>query len=233
MISISPCGKRCVLVRFLVATWLLLPGFGKAANCPDKLPFGFSADTVASKTEVNGIQSEVLMVSSPKRLDEALKSVQEAWEKDHHRVYQSHFGIWNILSVVTNECITTLQLADHNGAAGFYTYGRPAKQGRSRDLASVLPAGMSVASVVKSEDAGRRGVTTIGYSNKEPKVVVDAFLQSFNADGWKDLRVSSIPSKNGRTPDYKISAQKKGLLAEALVFGSMSSQIVVNVYELN
>lgn len=219
--------------RLMIVGGLALAAFGSFAACPTSVPDGLSSEPVGEQLVVNGLPLRIHLVTSKAPRAELLERIEREWKDAEFDVRRARTGEWEVLSARDEDCLTTLQLIDRNGAYGFFGISRPptAREASIDKRSSVrLPSGIKVESSVASVDSSRRGYT-VAFSSRRAADDIDAYFKSqLDREGWKAL--SSHEVRSGAMNRARILTGQKGREQVSIVlWEDGTTHALLNVWE--
>ncbi len=211
------------LIAALAAVLPLLAG-----ACPQQVPAGLQPTVVGDRLSVNGMRLSILLVEGAEQTPAVLDRVERAWRAEGFDVKRTGAPGWNIVSALSDRCLTTLQLGE-KGAAKGYLAVNPLSVARAP--APLAPPGAKLLSVVSStEDDGRRGTIAALVSRQSVDSLREYYMQRLRADNWDSVRADGTGGKNSGKPVI-VSAQRGRERIEVVLRREMETQIVVNQAE--
>jgi hypothetical protein len=212
------------IARLVIWCLACLPGL--AAACPQAVPAGLTPAVVAERVEVDGMQLSILHVRGKEDVATLLARVETGWKRDGYEVKRSNPAGWNVLSALSERCLTTLQLVDQGGTAGYFAINPLKRVGTA--AAPLAPPGSRVLSSVRSEDDGRKGTITALESQLPIEKLIEYYLRRLQADDWQAVRADGLANRNLGLGGAIISAQRGRERIEVLMWGDGATQIVIN-----
>ncbi|QJE02830.1 hypothetical protein HH212_24805 [Massilia forsythiae] len=221
---------RPALFSFLFVSWLFVTVLAApiAVACPEKVPNGMSATSVADKVTVDGMALSILQVESREAMPAVLERLEKEWAEAGYAVRRNQAQGWNVLSALSEKCMTTLQLIDQGGSFGYLAVNRLKKPTSLRNPAP-MPAGAKVLSTVTSEDDGRKGSTVLLESNQSVEDLVTFYKRRLTDDQWGSVRASGMMGRDQRFTGASVSAQRGRERIEVVIRREAGSKVVVNL----
>lgn len=199
-----------------------------ATACPEKVPNGMSATSVADKVMVNGMALSILQVESREAVPAVLERLEKEWTEAGYAVRRNQAQGWNVLSALSEKCMTTLQLIDQGGSFGYLAVNRLKKPTSLRDPAPI-PNGAKVLSTVTSEDDGRKGSTVLLESSQSVEDLVTFYKRRLADEQWGSVRASGMMGRDQRFTGASVSAQRGRERIEVVIRREAGSKVVVNL----
>lgn len=199
-----------------------------AAACPQRVPAGLDASTVADGVVIDGMQLEMLLVHGREKKDAVLARVAKQWEEAGFMIKRNEAGGWDVLSALSDTCMTTLQLSDRPAAFGYMAVNR-LKQVRVVARGDMpVPPGGRVMSAVDSKDSGRRG-TIMAIEASLPLLAANEFyMRRLTEEKWNGVR-SRVTMDSSKQPKYAVvNAQRGRDLIEVVIWRDKETQVVIN-----
>lgn len=199
-----------------------------AAACPQKVPAGLTGSTVADDVAIDGLQLEMMLVHGREKKDAVLARVAKEWTEAGFKVKRNEASGWDVLSALSDNCMTTLQLSDRPDAFGYMAVNR-FKKGRvvAHDDMPVLPGGR-VTSAIDSRDDGRRGTTMSIEANMPLLAANEFYMRRLNEQKWNGVR-STVTTDVYKQPKYVVvNAQRGRDLIEIVIWRDKETQVVIN-----
>jgi hypothetical protein len=219
---------RAALARMAAAA-LLGMASGAACACPEKLPAGMSAVTVGESVVVNGMGVSILQVESRQDVAALFKRIEKEWTAAGFAVKRNQAEGWNVLSALSDKCLTTLQLVDRSGAFGYLAVNRLAKPRASGLPAAPLPSGAKVLSTVLSDDDGRKGSTTMLQASQSVEELTEFYQRRLADERWASVRAMGIKGRDNKFSGSSVSAQRGRERIEVVIVHEAGSKVVINL----
>jgi hypothetical protein len=202
---------------------------GSVAACPQKLPSGMTSNTVGENVVVNGIGLQILQVESKEDVKTLFARLEKEWGEAGFAVKRNQAEGWSVLSALSDKCLTTLQLTDGRGSAGYLAVNRFAKPFAVRLPSAPVPSGATVLSNVLSDDDGRHGSTTLLSSTQSVDALADFYVKKLSADGWQAVRPMGMKGSDNKYRGMNISAQRGRDRIDVVIVNDEGSKVVVNL----
>jgi hypothetical protein len=211
-----------------------LASLGAAAMACPKTPGPDLAEVdVSGDMTVNGLPVQVRQVSSKASTKEVLDRLEKAWRGEDFKVTRNMAGTWEVLSALSSQCMTTVQLRDEGGAIGLFAIGKPqvAKRVAVYDVGFPLPSGVHVVSDVAARTDERPSRTLVLTSNESPNSLSERIGRGLNESGWKDLRSHEVRAPGGGETEIarRISARRGEDLISIVVWSAQQTTAVVSL----
>lgn len=199
---------------------------GPAAACPQRLPAGLSAVAVGEDVAVNGLQLSILQVRGKGKAADVLDRLERTWRDAHYDVKRNSVAGWSVLSALSEQCLTTLQLSDREGVFGYLAVN---KLKPAAPMAAVpVPAGATVLSSVGSDDGGRKGSTLALTSSWPLDRLREFYMRSLQEDKWGAVSADVTLGADRRPNVIVVSAQRGNEQLRVVLWRDGQSQVVVN-----
>lgn len=212
------------IIVLVIGCLAWLPGLAMA--CPRMVPVGLTPAVVAEHVEVDGMRLSILHVRGKEDAATLLARVEAGWKQDGYQVKRSHPAGWQVLSALSERCLTTLQLVDQGSTAGYFAIN-PLKR-TSTVAAPLAPPGVRVLSSVRSQDDGRKGTITALESNQSMEKLIDYYLRRLQEDDWNAVRADALADRNFGLGGILLSGQRGRERIEVLMWRAGATQIVIN-----
>lgn len=219
---------RAALV-FLAGAAALCLTSGAALACPQKLPSGMTAVTVADTLVVNGMGLSILQVESREDGAKLLERLEEEWSEAGFAVKRNQAQGWTVLSALSDKCLTTLQLTGQGAAAGYLAVNRFDKPRLSKLPTAPQPSGAKVLSSVLSDDAGRMGSTTMLSAPQSIDELADFYTRRLRSEGWEAVRPMGMMGRGNKYSSMTVSAQRGRERIDVVIVNNEGSKVVVNL----
>jgi len=200
--------------------------------CPKDVPAGLRAEAVGEEIVANGLPMTIRQVTSKESSADLLDRIAKEWTDAKYQVKRQRVGTWDMVSARSEGCNTTLQLADRNGAYGYFGVSQPQKQTDwlPRHMSVRLPGNIQLNSTVASTDSGRRALTVSFSTKRAVSDINDYFLSSLSESGWQ--AVSSHEIRNQKSESARIVSAQKGREQVSIVLWSDGlTRALMNVSE--
>jgi hypothetical protein len=215
----------CAIATALAAT--------AASACPKSPGPDLAEVDISGDMTVNGLPVQIRQVSSKASTKEVLDKLEKAWRDDDFKVKRNTAGPWEVLSALSAQCMTTVQLRDEGGAIGFFAIGKPqiAKRAAVYDIGFPLPSGVHVVSDVAARTDERPSRTVVVTSNESPDSLSERIGQGLSESGWKDLRSHQVQAPSGSENEVarRISARRGEDLVSIVVWSAQQTTAVVSL----
>jgi hypothetical protein len=208
---------------------LLASAGGAVCACPEKLPAGMNAVTVGESVVVNGIGMSILQVESREKVGALFARIEKEWTDAGYAVKRNQAEGWNVLSALSDKCMTTLQLVDRPAAFGYMAVNRLAKPFATGLPAAPVPGGAKVLSTVLSDDDGRKGSTTMLSSTQSVEQLSEFYQRRLSEDKWSGVHAMGTMGTDNRYKGMSVSAQRGRERIEVVIVRDEGSKVVVNV----
>lgn len=220
--------KRATYQWALIAPALTLMA-GIVIACPQNPPAGMSATRVGEDVVVNGITVSMMQVRGRESTAVVFARLEKQWAEAGYKVKRNTAANWAVLSALSEQCMTTLQLVDEGGASGYFAVNRLDKPAAAVAVLPALPPGAQVLSSVVSDDDGRPG-TTLALSSKQPLESVSAFfVGSLRNDKWEGVRSDIEVDQNMQARSALVSGQRGRRRVDIMIWRDRETKIVVTV----
>jgi hypothetical protein len=215
----------------LIATLLLL-SLGAHA-CPRTADRSLVGPGVGEDLVVNGLPLQIQQVSSRDDVTAVIARVKQAWSDAGFDVKTRELGPWQIVSALSDRCLTTLQLMQSNGnTVGFLAIGEP---GKAKDRAVVvkrgnlsLPSGAQVVSSLSAKDGPRSSTTTMITSRRSVTDLRDHFAAGLTEAGYGNVRMQEIQRRGAIERAQLVTGQRGGEIVEVVIFDQHGTTAVIN-----
>lgn len=218
--------RASLLARVLALA--LASGALPAHACPDKVPFGMQAVTVAESVSVNALGLSILQVQSKEAVAPLFDRIEKAWIDAGYDVRRNQAEGWQVLAALSDKCLTTLQLVDRTGAFGYLAVNKLTTK-VARTPALPMPAGARILSTVSSEDDGRRATTLMLSATQSVNALATYYKQSLADDHWAGVKAVGTMGRDGRFSGASVSAQRGRERIEVVIVRDEGSKVVINV----
>lgn len=217
-------GRRAARAAAIAVAACLLAA--PAAACPQQVPAGLSAVTVGEDVVVNGLQVSILQVEGKGQALALLDKLERAWRDQHYDVKRSETAGWQVLSALSERCLTTLQLIDRNGVSGYLAVNR-LKPGAAPAEVPV-PRGATVLSSVGSNDSGRKGSTLAATSSWTLQQLQEFYMRSLHEGKWGAVSAEVTLGRDKQPNVVIVSGQRGNEQVRVVLWRDGLSQIVIN-----
>jgi hypothetical protein len=214
----------------LLATGLAL-SLGVQA-CPKTADRSLTGPGVGESMVVNGLPVQIQQVSSRDDMKTVIERVKQAWSEAGYAVKTRELAQWQIVSALSDQCLTTLQLTQSNGTVGFLAISEPAK---AKDRAVVLkhldvplPSGAHVVSSLSAKDGPRSSTTTMITSQRSVTDLRDHFAEGLREAGYGNVCMQEIQRRGAIEKAQMVSAQRGGEIVEVVIFDHQGTAAVIN-----
>jgi hypothetical protein len=218
--------------RSLALLCLALACATAAQACPRSADRSLVGPSVGQDMVVNGLPVQIQQVSSPDSIETLLGRVERAWKDAGFAVKRQSVGPWQVLSALSDDCLTTLQLRAAGGTVGLFAIGQPHKnKGRGalvKRSGVVLPSGAHVVSVVAAGDGPRDSTTITINSKRSVSELREHFLQALRDAGYGNVRAHEIRRRGAMQRAHIVSGQRAGEVVEIVVFDHEGTTAVIN-----
>lgn len=220
--------KKATYQWALIAPALTLMA-GTVSACPQNPPAGMSATRVGEDVVVNGVTVSMMRVQSRELTAVVFARIEKQWNEAGYTVKRNTAAKWAVLSALSEQCMTTLQLVDEGGASGYFAVNRLDKPAAALAVLPALPPGAKVLSSVVSNDDGRPG-TTMALTSREPLDAVSAFfVGSLRDDKWEGVRSDIELDKNMQAQSALVTGQRGRRRVDIIIWREGDTRIVVTV----
>lgn len=220
--------KRATYPWALIAPAVTLMA-GTVFACPQNPPAGMSATRVGEDVVVNGITVSMMHVQSRELTAVVFARLEKQWTEAGYTVKRNTVAKWAVLSALSEQCMTSLQLVDEGGASGYFAVNRLDKPAAAVAVLPALPPDAKVLSSVVSNDDGRPG-TTMSLTSSQPLEAVSAFfVGSLRNDKWEGVRSDIELGKNMQAQSALVSGQRGRRRVDIMIWRDRETQIVVTV----
>ena len=201
-----------------------------SATCPTKVPDGLQASAVGSDVVVNGLAMTISEVRGKDKVADVMERTEARWKSDGFDVRRSGMAGWEVLSVVGEKCLVTLQLIKRDGSYGYLARSRKATIVLSAASMGVpLPRDVKIESSVASDDDGRRGLAMSLSSSRGMDDLNRFFMEQLHEKKWTGIRSHKFTdTARGKTMQF-LSAQRDRRQVEIVIWPEQGSQIVMTV----
>lgn len=199
-----------------------------ALACPDKVPFGMQAITVAEAVSVNTLDLSILQVQSKQSVAALFERIEQEWIAAGYNVRRNQAEGWQVLAALSDKCLTTLQLVDRSGAFGYLAVNKLTTK-VAKTPALPMPSGAKVLSTVSSEDDGRRASTLMLSATQSVNALATWYKQSLADDNWAAVKAVATMGRDGQFSGASVSAQRGREHIEVVIVRDVGSKIVINV----
>lgn len=197
-----------------------------ASACPQAVPAGMSAVSVADSVAVDGMGLSILQVQSRAPGAQVLARVEREWRDAGYDVKRNEVQGWQVVSALGDKCMTTLQLADGGAAFGYLALNRFAKPAPARLPPLPMPGGARVLSNVISDDDGRKASTMVLAAGQSVGDLVRFYKERLEQERWSGVRALSGA---GTATKATVSAQRGRERVEVVIVRDGGSRVVVNL----
>jgi hypothetical protein len=221
---------RFILARALTAM-LLAVVTTLAAACPEQVPPRMTAAAVGEELVVNGLPVSILFVQGRDSVATVFAQLEKTWRDAGYDVRRNAVSGWNVLSALSDKCLTTLQLQDHSGSAGYLAVQRRKPPKRGAHYARLpLPRAATVLSTVDSNDSGRKATTMALTTPDTLQAVHEFFERSLREDHWGAVQTHVAMSDKNMVPQaLVVSAQRGHERIDVALWRDGQTQILINV----
>lgn len=199
-----------------------------AGACPQRVPEGLKPTVVGDAVAVNDMKLSILAVQGVEQALPVLDRVERGWRAEGFGVKRIRAGGWNIVSALSERCLTTLQLGESGAASGYFAVNPLAQVRTAKPLAP--PGARLLSSVSSKEDDGRRGIISSLVSRQPVDALREYYMYRLRADNWDSVRADGVGGKGSGKPII-VSAQRGRERIEVVLWREMESHIVVNQAE--
>lgn len=215
------------LKRTWLGTLLALP-LASALACPEKLPAGLSAVTVAESVVVNNVGLSILQVQSKQSAASLLDRLEKDWTQAGFAVKRSQTEGWEVVSALSEKCLTTLQLVERSGAFGYLAVNNlAAKIAKAPTLP--MPSGAKVLSTVLSNDNGRRAVTVMIAATQSVNALAEYYTKRLEDEKWASVKAVATAGRDGKFDGAAVSGQRGREHIEVVIVRDEGSKVVINL----
>ena len=202
-----------------------------AVACPKSPGADLAEVEVSNDMTVNGLPVQIRQVSSKVNTKDVLDRLEKAWRDENFQVKRNTVGTWEVLSALSPQCLTTVQLHDETGAIGFFAIGRPlvAKRAALYDVGFPLPSGVHVVSDVATRTDERPARTLVLTSNESADSLSERIGRSLNDSGWRDLKSHQVKAPGSGDVARRISARRGEDLLSVVVRSAQQTTAVVSI----
>lgn len=199
-----------------------------ASACPQKVPSGLSATTVGEDVVVDGLPVSILLVQGREPMGELLARMEKQWIDAGYKVKRNNASGWEVLSALSDRCLTTLQLTERGGSFGYMAVNNMKKAARVSRSDMPVPPGARIKSTVDSNDDGRRG-TIMSLAASMPLMAANEFyMRRLTEEKWNGVR-SNLTMDSAKQPKYAIVSGQRGRdRIEVVIWRDTETQVVVN-----
>jgi len=208
---------------------LVLPSAARA--CPEKVPAGLTAVTVAESVAVNTLGLSILQVQGRQSAASLLERIEKEWTGAGFAVKRNRAEGWEILSALSEKCLTTLQLVERSGAFGYLALNKLTTK-VARLPALPLPPGAKVLSTVTSDDDGRRGVTVMIAASQSVKSLTEYYKKRLLDEHWSGVKAAATMGRDGTFAGAAVSGQRGREQIEVVIVREEGSKVVINLATL-
>lgn len=202
---------------------------GSVLACPQSPPAGMSATRVGEDVVVDGMTVSMMQVKGRESTAAVFARIEKQWTEAGYKVKRNTAAKWAVLSALSEQCMTTLQLVDEGGASGYFAVNRLDKHAAAVAVLPALPPGAQVLSSVVSDDDGRPG-TTMALTSKQSLESVSAFfVGSLRKDNWAGVRSDIEVDEHMQARSALVSGQRGRRRADIMIWRDGETQIVVTV----
>ena len=199
-----------------------------ALACPDKVPAGMTAVTVAESVAVNALGVSILQVQSRQSAASVLERLEKEWTEAGFDVRRNSAEGWDVLAALSEKCLVTLQLVERAGAFGYLAVNqRTTKVARGPDLPT--PPGARQLSNVVSDDDGRRAVTAVFATSESVNALAEYYKQRLGDEKWDAVKAVGTMGRDGRFAGAAVSAQRGRDRIEVVIVKDEGSKVVINL----
>lgn len=200
-----------------------------ASACPEKVPAGMQAVSVAESVAVGGMPVAILQVESRENSAALLARMEKEWREAGFAVKRNEAQGWQVVSALSDKCLTTLQLTDQNGAFGYLAVNRFAKAAATGLPQVPMPGGAKVLSHVVSDDGGRKGSTMVLATSQSVAQLASFYKERLEQDRWSGVRALSTMGLDHALAQSTVSAQRGRERVEVVILRDAGAKVVVNV----
>jgi hypothetical protein len=212
-----------------VVTLLLSTGV-QAQICPGDVPAGLSAVPIGQDIVNNGLSATIIQVQGRESVERILAQTEKRWREAGLDVRRNSAVGWQILAALGDNCLTTLQLSERNGAFGYFSHSKPAKARLvARDFGVTLPEGAKLESSVASDDDGRKGLTLTLNSNQSLEQLRRFFQEQLSEAKWAGVRTHRMVLPKNAADGQIISAQRERVRIEIVMWKEKQTRMVLTL----
>lgn len=208
---------------FLALVWPAL-----ALACPDKIPSGMTAVTVAESVAVNTLGVSILQVQSKQSAASVLERLEKEWTEAGFDVRRNEAAGWDVLAALSEKCLVTLQLVERSGAFGYLAVNqRTTKVLKAPDVPA--PPGAKELSNVVSDDDGRRAVTAVFSTSQSVNALAEYYKKRLGDEKWDAVKAVGTMGRDGLFAGAAVSAQRGRERIEVVIVREEGSKVVINL----
>ncbi len=214
-----------------MGTWLgvlLAASACGAVACPKTLPVGLSAVTVAESVVVNNLGLSILQVQSKQSAASLLDQLERDWTHAGFAVKRNQAEGWEVLSALSEKCLTTLQLVERSGAFGYLAVNNLAER-VVKAPALPMPSGAKVLSIVLSNDNGRQAVTAMIAATQSVNALAEYYTKRLEDEKWASVKAVATTGSDGKFSGVAVSGQRGREHIEVVIVRDEGSKIVINL----
>ncbi len=208
---------------------LMLAAAVNAGACPEKVPSGLHPVSVGDGLTVNGLGVAILQVEGRQSAASVLDRMEKEWSEAGYAVKRNQAEGWNVVSALSDKCMTTLQLVERGGAFGYMAVNRFARPVAAALPSTPMPSGATVLSSVQSDDDGRKGRTTVLAAPQSVQQLAVFYKRQLEQDRWSAVRVATSTGADGVPSRANLSAQRGRERVEVVIVREAGSKVVINV----
>jgi hypothetical protein len=225
-IRIVPLLRRAACAACLPMVVLL----GSVAQaCPEKIPSGMKAVSVGEGLSVNAIGVSILQVEGREKMPTLLKRMSKEWQDAGYAVRLNQAEGWQVVSALSEKCLTTLQLIERDGSFGYMAVNRLAKPIKARLPALPLPRGARIISDVLSDDDGRRASTMVLAASQPVAQLASYYQQVLKDARWSGVRTLTGADNSDTPSRATVSGQLGRERVEIVIVQDGGAKVVINM----
>jgi hypothetical protein len=217
--------------RFVLTLAGLLFALGAHA-CPKTADRSLVGPAIGEDMVVNGMPVQIQQVSSRDSVKDVMARVEQTWREAGFNVKRQDLAQWKVISALSEECLTTLQLTDSKGTVGFLAIGEPDK---TKDRAAVvkkgdvpLPSGSQVVSTLSAKDGPRASTTTMITSKRSVTDMREHFVRGLEQAGYGNVRAQEVQGASSMDRAQLVSGQRGGDIVQVVIFNQQGTTAVIN-----
>jgi len=212
----------------LISGALLALALGAAQACPSKVPAGLSAITVADSVTVNQLNMSILQVQGRENAASLLARIEKEWTDEGYAVKRNQAAGWEVVSALSEKCLTTLQLVERSGAFGYFARN-PLNTKVAKLPKLPMPPGGKVLSTVASNDDGRQAVTVMISSTQSVNALATYYKKRLTDEQWGGVRAAATMGRDGKFVGAAVSGQRGREQIEVVIVRDEGSKVVINL----
>jgi hypothetical protein len=209
---------------------------GAAQACPKTADRSLTGPAVGDDMVINGLPVQIQQVSSRDDAKSVLERVEKSWRDGGFKVKTQLLGHWHIVSALSAQCLTTLQLMDSpvnaSGTVGFLAVGEPAKTEDRAVLVKKgdlpLPSGAQVVSSLAAKDGPRNSTTTVITSPRSVTDLRDNFVRGLEQRGYGNIRLHEVQGRDSLARAQIVTGQRGGDIVQVVIFDNNGTTAVIN-----